>query len=154
MSQIKETIESLCQELLRHLGVSAEKVLIEKDGDLYTVHITLAEGEQPALLIGHHAETLNAFQRIISIMLYNRLQEKLEVLIDINNYRNEQKERIEAIAQGLAEKVQTDGRAALLRSFNPYERKLIHSYITEKFPDLQSISEGSPDQRVLRISKK
>lgn len=154
MSQIQETIEQLCQDLLTHLGVPTEKVVVEKDESLYTVQITLAESEQPALLIGHHAETLNAFQRIIGIMLYNKLQEKLEVLIDVNNYRAEQKERIESIAQGLAEKVQTDGRAALLRSFNPYERKLIHSYITENFPELQSISEGTADQRVLRISKK
>lgn len=148
---MEQTIQKEAQKLIDLLGIDAT-FKIEKEGDVYTVVITMMEDEVTSQFIGYHADTLNAFQRILTILLFKQHGEKVDILVDVNNYRMKQQERLEGIAENVAQKVLAEGKSAVLQDFSPYERKLIHSYISLHFPKLQSQSEGEGRDRVLRIS--
>lgn len=148
---MEKTIQSETQKLIDLIGLDAT-FKIEKEEEVYVIRITMLEDETTAQFIGYHAETLNAFQRILTILLFRQQGEKVEILVDINNYRMKQQERLEGIAENIAQKVLTEGKSAVLRDFSPYERKLIHSYISKHYSQLQSVSEGEGRDRALRIS--
>lgn len=147
----QESIKKLTQELLKQLGFDVE-VEVKLDGDTYYAHLTTVS-EAP-LLIGKHAHMLASLQRVLSAMLFQRLGEKIEVLLDINDYREAQKERLINIAHNVAQRVIDEQREARLSSFSAYERRIIHEHIAQNYQSLESYSEGEGPQRRLVISLK
>ena len=145
------TIQKLTQELFEKLGY---KIVVEitPEGEGFYVHVKT--DEDASMLIGRHARMLSSLQRVLSAMLYKHMGDKVNVLLDINDYRAGQKERLQNIAQNVAQRVIDEDRSARLSSFSPYERRIIHEFVSENYSTLESHSEGEGDDRVLVIQKK
>jgi spoIIIJ-associated protein len=147
----QETIQNLTTELLEKMGVGAKsKVLFNKDA--YIIQIE-AEGDAP-LLIGKFGSTLKSLQTILEVMLFKQLGEKVDVMVNVGDYRERQKERVEGIAENIAKRVTADGQKVELDSFSAFERKLVHEYISANYPSLTSFSEGEGLDRKLVIALK
>ena len=147
----QKIVTELAKELFSKINISGDITVSEADG-LYTIHIQTEE--DAPLLIGKHAHTLAAIQRVISAMLYKKFQKKIDVLVDVNDYRDVQKERLTKIADSVAQRVLEEKRSARLSSFSPYERKIIHEHISNHYHTLGSQSEGEGRERVLVVSLK
>lgn len=152
MEEKKQAIQTLTQELLDQLGFAAELELTEEEDDVIRVHIKT--DEDASLLIGKHARMLASLQRILSAMLFKRMGEKVDALVDVNDYRDAQKERLAGIADNIAQRVIDEDRPARLASFSAYERKIIHEHISTNYQSLESYSEGEGKYRKLVIAKK
>ena|SRR3989338_2043087 len=150
MEKIAE-IQKITELLLEKLMIKTTFAITEKD-QLYLIQIE--ENDDASLLIGKHGATLRSLQAILEAMLFKKFQEPVKILVNIGDYRERQKERVEEIAQQAATRVINENREAVLRFFSPFERKLIHEYITAKFTELTSYSEGEAAKRVLIIKKK
>ena len=146
----QDTIKQLASDLLAKMGVNGE-VEVVPEGDGYKVQIESAT--ESSLLIGRHGAGLRAIQAIIDAAAFKALGKKVEIIVDIGDYRQKQQERLQEIAREAAERVMSENQPARLHSFSGYERKIIHEYISENFPKLTSVSEGE-EERVLIISKK
>ncbi|HLC94113.1 MAG TPA: R3H domain-containing nucleic acid-binding protein [Patescibacteria group bacterium] len=151
MKNITEILEKEAKELLSMMHVKAE-VMVREENGAYSVGIT--SDEDAPLLIGKYGETLQAIQRILEAILYKAVAERVDIAVNINDYRERQKERLAHIAERTAQKVKEEGREAYLHSFSAYERKIIHEYITHTHPELTSYSEGEGDERKIIISPK
>ncbi|HLL61095.1 MAG TPA: R3H domain-containing nucleic acid-binding protein [Candidatus Nitrosocosmicus sp.] len=147
----EEIIKTQVEELLNKLTVTASVDVTQED-DRYVVQLN-TDTDAP-FLIGRYGETLISFQRVLEAMLYKKSDEEVHLLINVNDYREKQKERLESIADNLAHRVQEQGREAYLRSFSAYERKIIHEYIGKNYPNLHSRSEDDGTSRKLVISLK
>jgi spoIIIJ-associated protein len=147
----EEQIHALVEELLRRMSIDAT-ILVTAQDDRYLIQLNT--DEEAPYLIGRYGETLVSLQRIIEAMMYKTSEDELHVLVNVNDYREHQKERLESIADNLAQRVMEQGREAYLRSFSAYERKIIHEYISQKYPDLTSRSEDEGHERKLVISRK
>ncbi|OGK39195.1 hypothetical protein A2966_05200 [Candidatus Roizmanbacteria bacterium RIFCSPLOWO2_01_FULL_41_22] len=151
MEEEQKIINEVASELFEKLGLTAEITMSNKEG----VHIVHFKTEEDApLLIGRHAHTLAALQRVLSAMLYKKFERKVDVLVDVNDYRAVQKERLSNIADSVAQRVVEEKRNARLSSFSPYERKIIHEHISSHYHSLESKSEGEGLDRVLVVSIK
>lgn len=70
-------------------------------------------------------------------------------MIDVCNYRQTQKNRLEETAKWAADKAVKQGTNELLRPMTSYERKIIHDMIGS-YDNLSSTSVGDePNRRVL-----
>ncbi len=147
----QERIKELTGELFNKLGFTVT-VEVSEEGEGYYVHVKT--DEDASMLIGRHARMLASLQRVLSAMLYKQLENKVDVLLDINDYRAGQKERLRNIAQNVAQRVLDEDRSARLASFSPYERRIIHEFVSENYSTLESHSEGEGNQRVLVIQKR
>ena len=123
MDDTQKIILTEAQQLLKELGVDASCEVSEKEG-VYSINITCKD--DPSLLIGKYAEGLLAMQRVLQIILFKKLPVKTEILVDINGYRERQRERLEQIADNIGSRVMKDKRSSILRSFNAYEPKKIY----------------------------
>ena len=78
----------------------------------------------------------------------------MNILVNVNDYREKQKERLESMAREYAENTKSTGNESYVRNLSSYERKLIHEYITANYPELTTSSVGEGRERYLVISVK
>lgn len=147
----KETIRQEGEELLKKMIDSYELEVNEHEG-MYEVLIKTEE--HAPTVIGRHGETIRALQKILEVILYKKFGEPVEMLVNVNDYREKQRERLEGIAESTAQRVLAEKRELSLRSFSAFERRLIHEYIAKNYPDLTSRSEGEGKERQLIIGPK
>lgn len=145
--QIQEYAEYLLSKILNHYEVEVSQI-----EDIY--HIIIKTEDEASTIIGRHGETIRAFQKILEVMLYKELSEPVRVLVDVNDYRQKQKERLEYIAKQHADKVSETSAPAYLRGFSSYERKIIHEYVTTNYTELTTYSLGEGKDRRLVITLK
>lgn len=145
----QEVISQIMTELLEKMGFDIP-ITVTKEDALWMVQI--AESEESPLLIGKFGSTLRSLQTILETALFKKMGKKVDVAVNIGDYRERQKERLEEIAENVAGRVKNEHRPASLRSFSAYERKLIHEYISKNHPDLRTTSMGEGKDRRLIIS--
>ena len=75
-------------------------------------------------------------------------------MVNVNDYREKQKERLESMASDYASRAVSSQEPVEIRGLSSYERKLIHEYVTKNHPDLTSESTGEGKDRRLVISVK
>ncbi len=139
----------------------AEGLLSKLIGE-YTLEVTETNGafqiviktEEAPTIIGRHGETIRAIQKILEVILYKKLQESVHVLINVNDYREKQQERLEYMAGQYADKVTESRQPENVFHLSSYERRIIHQYVTTNYPDLASYSEGEGRDRKLIIDLK
>jgi len=138
------------EELLKKLNVAVEEVNVSTENENYFVQIK--SSIDAPFLIGRYGETLRAIQRIMEVILFKIFGENIDLVVNVNDYRERQKERLEKIAKNIAQRVITEKKEQSLPSFSNYERKIIHEFISKNYPELTSHSVGEEADRILIIS--
>jgi len=147
----QQTIKTEVEELL---GKMIDKFEIEVTEDEGLFHVTIKADEEAPTVIGRHGETIRSLQKILEVVLYKKLGEPVSILVNVNDYREKQKERLQAIAAEMAEKTMSTREPSYFRGLTSYERKMIHEFITTNYPDLSSYSVGEGRDRRLVIGIK
>ncbi len=136
--------------ILSAMGITDVSLKVEtsEDGAVITF-----EGENIAVLIGHHGETLDALQYLVALACNRVDGEYFRITLDCGNYREKREETLKALAARIAAKVSRTGRSQLLEPMNPYERRIIHAVVSE-IPGVFSKSKGEePNRRVVILSE-
>lgn len=146
-----QVIKTTTEELLVKM-ITTFEVEVEESEGAYQI-IIKTEADAPTI-IGRHGETIRALQKILEVMLYKTFSESVNVLVNVNDYREKQRERLEHIADEVAQRVTNEKRESSLRSFSSFERRIIHEYISKNYPDLTSYSVGEGRDRRLMVNTK
>lgn len=147
-----QTIKTETEELLNKM-VTKFEVEVEDDGGIFQVIIKT--DEEVSTVIGRHGETIRAIQKILEVILYKKFNERVEILVNVNDFREKQKERLETMAREYADQTKSTGTAGYIRNLSSFERKLIHEFITANYPELttSSLGEGRERQLVIEVKK-
>lgn len=137
--------------------------LVSKIVDNFTVEVKELEGifqiniqsdEEASVIIGRHGETIRSIQKLLEVILFKKLKESVEILVNVNDFREKQKEKLEVLANEYGEKARMSNEPVVLKNLSAYERKIIHEYISKNFSDLKSYSIGEGRDRRLVIEMK
>lgn len=109
------------------------------------------EGDGLGKLIGKHGRTLGALQHLIMIFVNRMTDTKIDIKLDIGEYRKNRRRKIEEIAEQAAEKVLKTHENIELAPMFSFERKTVHEYIRKKFPELITKSIGLEPYRKVVI---
>ena len=148
-----EIILNLTCELLEKINYEVDNAFVEDiegEGEQVLVGVTV---KQPGGLIGFRGRNMAALQLILSLMVKKKLGEWVRVVLDVNNYRSEQKERLESMARDLANKVLESGKEVHMANMSSYERRLCHMVLVG-IEGISSDSEGEGEMRHIVIRKK
>lgn len=146
-----EIIKSETEALLKKI---IEKFEVEVQEDNGVFYIIIKAEEEAPTVIGRHGETIRAIQKILEVILYKKFNEPVSILVNVNDYREKQKERLESLAAEFASKTQSIKEPTSIRNLSSYERKIIHEYITKNYPDLTTYSVGEGRDRRLVVDLK
>ncbi len=104
-----------------HLDVAIERE-DKEEGYVYNLI-----GENLGILIGKHGQTLDSLQYLANLAANRGLvDEKVRIIIDVENYRSRREETLRHLAMRLADKVKHTGQKIMLEPMNRHERKIIH----------------------------
>ncbi len=141
-----EAARSFIETLLKDLGIAGD-IQIHDDGNGESL-ITI-EGEGVSALIGHHGDTLEAFQYLVNLAANKKDDEDRQytrITINIENYREKREETLRKLADKMAAKVKKTGRNVALEPMNAYERRIIHAEI-QTIEGVSTNSVGSEGNR-------
>jgi spoIIIJ-associated protein len=139
-------------ELLARMDIDASAEPTEHGGHMY-VDIVGDDEDDMALLIGRHGQTLEAIQELTRLVVGRRLDERVRVIVDVEDYRKRREDRLAKKAVDTARRVASSGREEELEPMNPFERKIVHDAVAT-VPGVESSSRGEEPNRFVVIRKR
>ncbi|MBQ7141392.1 MAG: Jag N-terminal domain-containing protein [Bacilli bacterium] len=117
-----------------------------------TVSMRMFSNNNP-ILIGKNGQTLSAFQTIIKQMLSVKYNTKMNIILDVEHYKEKQIKNIEYIAKKTAREVVRTKIEAKLDPMNSYQRRAVHNVLTN-FRGVYTESVGEEPNRAIVIKPK
>ena len=153
-SETTEVAVGLLQGLIDRMGVQGT-VVARASGEL------VEEGETPALvldimgrdlgvLIGRQAETLQAMQYLMRLMLSKSLARWEPVVVDVESYRARRRRSLRRLAEHMADRAVSSRRRVILEAMPAQERRIIHLAL-HNHPGVTTNSIGEGDHRKVTI---
>ena len=118
-----EIAKDFLKDVLKTMGINA-LISVDFDEEDNNMFIKL-DLDNMGILIGKHGQTLDSLQYLTSLVVNKNSEEYIRVILDINNYREKRKTTLE----NLADKAIRRRTNVELEPMNPYERRIIHSYL-------------------------
>lgn len=144
----KNKVEEFLNSWIKKVDESLEYTIKIED---YTILVDI-NGTASGMMIGYRGDTLNAMQTILSSIANNGQNEKIKLILDIENYRAKREKVLDELAQKVAKTVLKTGKSVTLEPMTPYERKIIHNSL-QRFEKIENHSIGEGDNRRVVISK-
>ena len=151
LTEIEETVKNRLVEFIQKI-CDLSNIECEINGKILNDNLyIIVDGKNTGRLIGHHGDNLQALHTLINNIVRNDYKEYgKKVFIDIEGYRERRKETVESLAKRMAKKVLKEKRSLKLEPMNSYERKVIHS-ILSNIEHISTHSEGVEPNRYLII---
>ena len=115
------------------------------------IRMELRSDNKSGTIIGRRGETLDSIQYLASILVNKDSEDYCRLLLDSNGYREKRRKTLEQLAEKIARSVLRSGRSTTLEPMNPYERRIIHSKISE-IEGVTSKSAGEDPYRKVVVS--
>jgi spoIIIJ-associated protein len=152
---VLDTTESIVSKLIHHLGMKAQVSAHYDESstdDRRTIQVDI-RGDNLSALIGRHAETLTAFQHIASLMVGKQSQQWVQLIVDVEGYRDRREKQVRQLALRMVDQVIKTGRKATLEPMTASERRAIHIEL-RGHPAVTTESTGEePHRKVVILPK-
>jgi spoIIIJ-associated protein len=125
-----DAVADFVEELLVKMDIDAIAEPSEAEGRVY-VDILDGGPDDMSLLIGRHGQTLDAIQELSRQVVGRRLDERIRVLVDVEDYRKRRAGRLVEKARDAAEEVLESGTERSLEPMDALERKIVHDAVAE-----------------------
>lgn len=142
----EERAVGFVQGIIDIMDFNAKAELTSKDGS--TV-ITLISTDS-SNVIGYRGEVLDAIQTLAGAAMNIGKKEYKKVIVDCENYRDKREETLIKLAKKLEEKATDMRREVILEPMSPYERRIIHTALSES-TTVTTKSDGKEPNRYVVI---
>ena len=150
MEEQADAVADFVEELLMKMDIDAIAEPSEVDGRYY-VDILDATEDDNGLLIGKAGQTLDAIQELARQAVGARLDQRIRVLVDVEDYRKRRASRLVEQAREAAEAALDAGQEQALEPMDALERKIVHDAIAE-MDGVESGSRGEDPNRYVVVS--
>ena len=141
-----EVIESLIDLLDADVVLTLKQLHNEDlDGPIFEI-----EGDDAGLLIGRKGETLNTFQFLVRYIVSHKLDDRVNLMIDVEGYQQRRHQSLENMARRVARRVSDTGRSITLEPMPPNERRIVHLALSDH-PEVTTESTGFGDSRQVTV---
>ncbi|MBP2640383.1 MAG: single-stranded nucleic acid binding protein [Firmicutes bacterium] len=130
-----------------HIDVKIE--ILDND-ECKMIHL---HGDNLGVLIGKHGQTLDALQYLTNLAANHDAEERVRIVIDIEDYRKRREETLSRLAFRLADKVKRHHERVVLEPMSAHERKIIHMALQDD-ARISTYSEGEEPYRKVVIALK
>ena len=144
--EIEETLD-LAWDLLKILPES------RTEGNMIKFNILCSQESDIGIIIGKRGETLDSLQYIVNLVTNRNADTYIRVILDCNQYRSKRERSLQKLARRLADKAIQTGRDIKLEPMNPYERRIIHTYL-QNDENVNTFSQGNEPNRRVIIKRK
>ncbi len=144
--EIIEYCKNLIQEITEKMGIDVKCEV--KNNDDYLKFSLYSDNN--SVLIGKGGRTIESLQIILRSSLSNQLGFRVNVSVDVEDYKEKQSQRIEYLARKIANEVKATGNETKFDAMNSYERRIVHEEVS-KIEGVTTVSEGEEPNRYIVI---
>ncbi len=149
-----EIVKNIIVELLEKCGIQAS---VEFEESITKGLVFNISSPDSFMIIGRQGATLHAIQILVQALASKRLQsqEPFWFSLDVDDYKRKREWFLKETAKAAADRCKLTGRALSLEPMPSYERRLVHAYLQENCPDVESSSIGNDPYRkvVIRLKR-
>jgi spoIIIJ-associated protein len=142
-----ERVRALVGRVVHELGLRATVDIEENEDEIRAT----VNGDELGLLIGKHGSTIDAVQHLAFRAAFRGRQTRKQVTVDAAGYRERRETALHRMADRAAAEALRYDRAVELEPMRAPERKIVHTYLSER-TDVETHSEGDEPDRRLVIS--
>ncbi len=159
LAKVKVTVKKLTPvevalEFLHKIFASMKLPVEIQQTEKEDHYIFNLKGNDLGILIGKHGQTLDALQYLTNLAANRELsEEKIRIIIDVEDYRKRREETLCRLAMRLADKVRRSGEKIVLEPMNRHERKIIHTALQDNHR-IMTYSDGEEPYRKVVIAVK
>lgn len=146
----EEEVRKVLEDLLKKMNIEYQISKVEWEDGRVRINII---GKDMGLLIGRKGETLNSLQFMVGLIVNRKRQERIRVVLDVEDYRRKKEESLEALALRLSERVKKTRKNVVMRPMNSQERRIVHTTL-QGDPQVTTYSMGDEPNRKVVISLK
>lgn len=146
MEDVKEFIFDYLGNYFTGIDLEIE-VAIEEKYDGFIINLN---ADNNAVLIGKMGKTLASFNTVVRAAVNAEFKKRIDVLIDVNHYKDERYAKLRSMGKRIAKQVQRSHVDASLDPMPNDERKVIHKVLNE-WHNIKTESEGEGSARHLVI---
>lgn len=146
---IIEDAKNFLINITKLMGLNINFEVKERDG-ITTLTIFCDNNN---ILIGKQGRTVNALSLILKQYLFNELGFYYNLILDVGEYKQKNEKRLERLAKSLARDVVRSQMELKLDPMNSYERRIIHTVLSEN-NKVTTESEGTEPNRYVVIKPK
>jgi len=140
-----ERVRAIVGRVVNALGLHATVDIAETDDEIRAT----VNGEDLGLLIGKHGTTIDALQHLVFRAAFRGEGLRKQVTVDAAGYRERREGALHRMADRAAAEALRYGRPVELEPMRATERKIVHTYLSER-TDVETHSEGDePDRRLV-----
>lgn len=143
---IEDFIFNYIKEYFDNINMGCE-IIVESNEDGFDVKLN---ADNNAVIIGKAGQTLQAITNVVKGAASSNFKKHINLLIDVNNYKEERYEKLKAMVGRIAKTVQKTKVSARLGQMSNDERRVIHQYLST-FSNIKTESEGEGNNRRLKI---
>lgn len=114
--------------IFRLMGAENCRITALRQGEATVLRV---DGENMGALIGRRGETMEALSYLASLVANRQEGSYVKLGLDVGGYRSKREKDLQALARRTAAKVAKTGRCFALEPMNPYERRIVHSAVSE-----------------------
>lgn len=141
----------IVEEILNRMKLDYKIDKVEWDANRIRINIT---GKDMGLLIGYKGETLNAVQYLAGLAFNKNKEERINLVLDVEDYRKKREKSLESLALRLSDKVKNTRKNIVMRPMSSQERRIIHTAL-QGDPQITTYSTGDePNRKVVIALKK
>ncbi|MDY6367625.1 MAG: RNA-binding cell elongation regulator Jag/EloR [Clostridia bacterium] len=131
------------QKVLDLLDITAKAEIAGEN----RINLIAADGSE---VIGYRGEVLDAIQTLAGAVANTGKKDYVKVVVDCENYRERREETLIKLAKRLEEKATEMRREVILEPMNPFERRIIHTALSDS-ETVTTKSEGKEPNRYVVI---
>lgn len=146
--EILEYLENYIDTVVDSLEINPTvQAAFNEEEEVFEVDV---RGDRLSFLIGSRGDTLDGLQHLMALAVFNNFGDWKHIRVDINSYRAKRQEKLEEIAKSHIDRVRFFSKEVALPPMQPYERKLIHEFLSG-YGDVESFSVGEGPERHIII---
>lgn len=149
----KSEVIDYIKEIIQNVGNALVSRIETKVSDIEDVLNISIYSEVNPILIGKDGKNLSAIQTIIKQSIFRKFGRNIKVSVDIANYKTKKIKNLKYEVSKIAEEVLKTKIEAHLDPMNSYERRIVHTLISE-YDLLETVSEGEEPNRYVIIKYK
>lgn len=146
MEDVKEFLFDYLGNYFTGIDLDIE-VAIEEKPDAFVINLN---ADNNAVLIGKMGKTLSAFNTVVRAAVNAEFKSRIDVLIDVNHYKDERYSKVRMMAKRIGKQVQNSHVDVELDPMPNDERKVIHKTLNE-WHNIKTESEGDGSRRHICI---
>lgn len=145
---VMKYIKNYIYDIAKYMGINVN-VEIKLRDNMILINLF---SDDCSVLIGKNGKTLDSLQLLIKNTILVKTGIKINILLDIENYKEQSNIKLESYVKKIANEVKISGIDVKLDPMNSFKRRIVHNAVSS-INGVSSKSEGEEPNRYVIIRK-